>query len=212
MDSLFKKKPTLKEQTRDNERALRRVDRDVGRDRAQLEREEKKLEMDIKKAAKAGQKDVCTILAKQLIQIRKQKQRTFVASSQIKAAGFQAKAMGANVKIAEAMGETSKTMGNMNKIMDPVKMNKDMQAFAMANERMNMTEETMNDALDDILADSDDEAEQDLVVNQVLDEIGIEISGKMMKAPSVHAGTIGESTTKKKEDQDIEAMLAQLKG
>lgn len=75
--------PLLSEQLRENDRALRRVDRDVGRDRLQLEREEKKLEMEIKKAAKAGQKDVCTILAKQLIQTRKQKQRTFVASSQV---------------------------------------------------------------------------------------------------------------------------------
>ena len=49
--------------------------------------------------------------------------------------------MGANVKIAEAMGETTKTMASMNKVMDPVKMNKDMTAFAMANEKMNMTEE-----------------------------------------------------------------------
>ena len=37
----------------------------------------------------------------------------------------------------------------------------------------------MNDAFDDILADSDEEEEQDKVVNQVLDEIGIEISGKV---------------------------------
>ena len=53
----------------------------------------------------------CTVLAKQLVQLRKQKQRTYVASSQITAAGYTAKAMGANVRIAEAMGETSKTMG-----------------------------------------------------------------------------------------------------
>ena len=51
------------------------------------------------------------MLAKQLVQLRKQKQRTYVASSQITAAGYTAKAMGANVRIAEAMGETSKTMG-----------------------------------------------------------------------------------------------------
>ena len=37
----------------------------------------------------------------------------------------------------------------------------------------------MNDALDDILADSDDEAEENAIVSQVLDEIGIEISGKV---------------------------------
>ena len=53
----------------------------------------------------------CTVLAKQLVQLRKQKQRTYVASSQITAAGYTAKAMGANVRIAEAMGETTKTMG-----------------------------------------------------------------------------------------------------
>lgn len=37
----------------------------------------------------------------------------------------------------------------------------------------------MNDALDDILAESGDEEEEEGIVNQVLDEIGIEISGKV---------------------------------
>ncbi len=68
---------------RANERQLRKVDRDVTRDRAALEREEKKLEMEIKKAAKAGNKAACTVLAKQLVQLRKQKQRSLVASSQV---------------------------------------------------------------------------------------------------------------------------------
>lgn len=139
------------------------------------------------------------------MQLRKQKQRTYVASSQITAAGYTAKAMGANVKIAEAMGETSKTMTKMNKVMDPQKISGTMREFAMANEKMNMTEETsktwllgqifwtlrkllfvVNDALDDILADSDDEAEQEAVVNQVLDEIGIEISGKVLTVSIMH--------------------------
>ena len=39
----------------------------------------------------------------------------------------------------------------------------------------------MNDALDDILADSDDEEEEAAIVSKVLDEIGIEISGKVTK-------------------------------
>jgi charged multivesicular body protein 2B len=50
--------------------------------------------------------------------------------------------MGANVKIAEAMGETTKTMGQMNKVMDPQKVAGTMREFAMASEKMNMTEET----------------------------------------------------------------------
>ena len=52
-----------------------------------------------------------------------------------------------------------------------------MNDFEQANVKMSMTEETMNDALDDILADSDDESEEQAVVDKVLDEIGIEISG-----------------------------------
>merc|ERR1711936_1057451 len=89
------------------------------------------------------------------------------------------------------MGETTKTMGQMNKVMDPMKIAKTMNEFEQANVKMGMTEETMNDALDDILADSDDESEEQAVIDKVLDEIGIEISGKLADAPSAHAGTIG---------------------
>ena len=60
------------------------------------------------------------MLAKQLVQLRKQKQRTYVASSQITAAGYTAKAMGANVRMAEAMGETTKTMGQVCITVQPV--------------------------------------------------------------------------------------------
>merc|ERR1711997_584505 len=103
---LFRKKPTMKEQVREGERAIRKETRNVERDRRGLEREEKKLEMEIKKAAKQGNKQVATVLAKQLIQMRKQKTRTYVVQSQIRGANSQSKMMGANVKLAETMGQT----------------------------------------------------------------------------------------------------------
>jgi len=214
MDKLFGKKPTVKEQLKANDRALRKVTRDVERDRRELEKEEKKLEMEIKKAAKMGNKQAATVLAKQLINIRKQKTRTYKATSQISAAGSSAKAMGANVKLAEAMGSTAKTMGQMNRMVNPTDVARTMQEFDIANTKMGMTEEMMNDTLDDILAESGDEEEEDAIVNQVLDEIGIEISGKMANAPSAARGTVGAETIDKKNkeaDDEIEKMLAQLK-
>ena len=39
---------------------------------------------------------------------------------------------------------------------------------------------SVNDALDEILEDSDDESEEQAVIDKVLDEIGIEISGKVI--------------------------------
>ena len=40
--------------------------------------------MEIKKAVKAGNKQATTVLAKQLVQMRKQKTRTYTAQSQIR--------------------------------------------------------------------------------------------------------------------------------
>lgn len=37
----------------------------------------------------------------------------------------------------------------------------------------------VNDSLDDMLTESGDEEEGDSIINRVLDEIGIEISGKV---------------------------------
>ena len=47
----------------------------------------------------------------------------------------------------------------------------------------------VNDSLDDILGESGDEEEQDAVVTQVLDEIGIEISGKVCLSLSLCLST-----------------------
>jgi len=212
--NFFGKKPTVKEQLKENDKALRKVTRDVERDRRELEREEKKLEAEIKKAAKMGNKQAATVLAKQLINVRKQKTRTYNMTSKVQAAGSTAKAMGANVKMSQAMAETSKTMTNMNKLMNPQQVAKTMQEFDVANTKMGMTEEMMNDALDDMLNESGDEEEGDAIVNQVLDEIGIEISGKLNEAPSAARGTLGAETISKKNkeaDDEIERMLAQLK-
>jgi len=211
---LFRKKPTVKEQMKENDKALRRVTRDVERDRRELEREEKKLEAEIKKAAKTGNKQAATVLAKQLINVRKQKTRTYGATSKVQAVSSATKAMGANVKLAETMATTTKTMTNMNKMMNPAQVARTMQEFDVANTKMGMTEEVMNDALDDILTESGDEEEQDAIVAQVLDEIGIEVSGKVNAAPTAGRGTLGAETISNKNkaaDEEIERMLAQLK-
>merc|ERR1719220_3067852 len=90
-----------------------------------------------------------------------------------------------------------------------------MSEFEKQNLRMEMTEETMNDALDDIMADSDDESEEQAVIDKVLDEIGIEISGKLADAPSAHAGTIGVKskapTKSSEEDQKNRSAVSGIK-
>jgi charged multivesicular body protein 2B len=70
----------------------------------------------------------------------------------------------------------------------------------------------VNDTLDDMLTESGDEEEGGKVLQQVLDEIGIEISGKVAAAPAPHRGTLGESSKSQlPTDEEIEAQLAKLK-
>ncbi|XP_028836703.1 charged multivesicular body protein 2b [Denticeps clupeoides] len=211
MASLFKKKTVddvIKEQTKE----LRGTQRQITRDRTALEKQEKQLELEIKKMAKTGNKEACTILAKQLVQLRKQKNRTYAVSSKVTSMSTQTKLMNSQMKMAGAMAKTTKTMQAVNKKMDPQKTMQTMQNFQKETTKMEMTEEMMNDTLDDLFEDSGDEEESQDIVNQVLDEIGIEISGKMANAPSAsrHNPTASTSKASGISDEEIERQLKAL--
>ncbi|RZC33512.1 Snf7 domain containing protein [Asbolus verrucosus] len=209
----FFSKPDPKEEQRQVDRQLRKVGRDLERDRRELDREEKKLELEIKKLAKEGNNEGCRLLAKQLVQLRKQKNRSYSASSKVQGISAQNKAMGANVKLANAMGVAGKTMSDMNRLMKPEQIAANVNAFTKESMKMDMTDEMINESLDDILAESGDEEESDNIITQVLDEIGIEISGKMAGAPLPEQGKIGQSSKADTglTDEDIEAQLAKLR-
>ncbi|XP_030572739.1 charged multivesicular body protein 2b-B [Drosophila novamexicana] len=208
-NNIFGKKPTVKEQQRDNDRSLRKATRDIERERRKLEDEEKKLEAEIRRNAAAGNNDACKILAKQLIEIRKQKSRSYAAAGKIQSIGYQNKNMGANIALGEAMGTTAKTMAGMNKVMRPEAIAGTVRDFQQANMRMEMTDEMINDTLDDMLTESGDEEESNDVVNKVLDEIGIEISGKMANIPAT--GSSEFETSGKRTEKDIADQLAKLR-
>jgi len=209
---MFGKKPSTKEVVKQQKRSLNKTGRELDRDYKQLERQEKSLEMEIKKAAKQGNKQLATTLAKQLIGIRKQKNRNMTTKSKVTGIGHQMTGMQANVKMAESMGTATKAMGTMNKQVDPQKLSKTLQEFERESAKMDMAEDMMGDTLDDLLGGSDDEEEQDAIVSQVLDEIGIEITGKLSSLPGTGSSLPQASKSKMSdEDKEIEDMLAKLK-
>ncbi|KAL6481692.1 hypothetical protein AOLI_G00238080 [Acnodon oligacanthus] len=211
MASLFKKK-TVDDVIKEQNKELRGTQRQITRDRAALEKQEKQLELEIKKMAKTGNKEACKILAKQLVQLRKQKTRTYAVSSKVTSMSTQTKLMHSQMKMAGAMSTTTKTMQAVNKKMDPQKTLQTMQNFQKETAKMEMTEEMINDTLDEIFEDSGDEEESQDIVNQVLDEIGIEISGKMAHAPSANRNNPAASTSKADgiSDEEIERQLRAL--
>lgn len=58
--------------------------------------------------AKSGNKEACKVLAKQLVQLRKQKCRTYAVSSKVTSMSTQTQVMKSQMKMAGAMATTAK--------------------------------------------------------------------------------------------------------
>mmetsp|Transcript_6973 Transcript_6973/g.14284 ORF Transcript_6973/g.14284 Transcript_6973/m.14284 type:complete len:148 (-) Transcript_6973:261-704(-) len=96
--------------------------------------------------------------------------------------------------MAEAMKSTAVAMKKMNKAVDVPTIAKMMAEFERENARTELMQETMGDAIDDALEEEDTAEEEDRIVGQVLDEIGISFGEELpqasqgMASPAVSTG------------------------
>ncbi|CAN0124235.1 unnamed protein product [Ascophyllum nodosum] len=206
-----RKKPDPKEAAKDARRAARHGERDIDREIRNLDRSEKALVVDIKKTAKGGNQAATRTLAKQLVTLRGQKDRLLSARARITGVGYAASSAATQASLAGVMGSVSGVMKQVNDVVSAEETAKILQEFAVQNEKMNMTEEMMDDALIDAFDNEGIEAEADGVVDQVLAEIGLDIDGKMLDAPTNAPAVAKPSAAEEtKLDAKTEQLLAQL--
>ncbi|KND01568.1 ESCRT-III subunit protein DID4 [Spizellomyces punctatus DAOM BR117] len=202
MDFIFGSRKTPAELLRQHQRALNRAQRDLDRERSKLEQQEKKLIVDIKKAARANQMNACKIMAKDLVRTRRYIQKFYQMRTQLQAVGLRIQTLRSNQQMAEAMRGVTKAMRSMNKQINLPGIQKIMMEFERESETMDMKEEMMNDAIDDVMEEEDDEDESDQIVNQVLDEIGIGLDHSL---PEASKARVGGAAVK---ESQAEALLA----
>jgi len=161
-----------------------------------LDRQEKQVMAEIKKRAKTpgvSQNDsALKALAKQLVQVRKQKEKCYGAKAHLGAVGMQTSAMASQVAAASAVGKVTEAMGSANKAMNPTEMTKIMNEFTKQNEIAGIREEMMDDALTDAFDTDGVEEEAEEVTNQVLAELGVELDGQMVGLDAPKAKPVGE--------------------
>lgn len=184
MDFLFGKKKTPAEMLRQHQRALTKAQRELDRERQKLEQQEKKVIADIKKAAKANQMNACKVMAKDLVRTRRYVQKFYNMKTQLQAVGLRIQTLRSNQQMAEAMKGATKAMKSMNQTMNLPAIQHIMMDFERESEIMDMKEEMMSDAIDDVMEDEADEEESDTIVQQVLDEIGIHLDQSLSATPS----------------------------
>lgn len=87
-------------------------------------------------------------------------------------------------------------MQNMNRQMNLPQIQKILHEFEKQSEIMDMKEEMINETMDDALEDEGDEEESDAIVNQVLDELGLQLGDKLSDL-SVATGTLNPAAGSK---------------
>ena len=83
----------------------------------------------------------------------------------------------------------------MNKAVNVQSITKMMTEFETENEKAEMMQEMMGDAVDMAMDEEDNEEEENLIVNQVLDEIGISFNGEIPDAPPVGINGLEQKNT-----------------
>uniref|UniRef100_A0A914UIK6 Charged multivesicular body protein 2a n=1 Tax=Plectus sambesii TaxID=2011161 RepID=A0A914UIK6_9BILA len=217
LDFLFGRRKTPQELLRQNQRALNKAMRELDRERGRLEMQEKKVIADIKKMAKQGQMDAVKVMAKDLVRTRRYVKKFIMMRANIQAVSLKVQTLKSQDAMAQAMKGVTKAMQAMNKQLNLPQIQKIMMDFERQTEIMDMKEEMMGDAIDDAMGDEDDEEETEGVVNQVLDELGIQMSDQLANLPT--AGSIAAPANAGKvpqvalsdADADLQARLENLR-
>ncbi|KAF5376566.1 hypothetical protein D9757_008272 [Collybiopsis confluens] len=194
IETLFGRSVTPAERLRQHQRSLAKAQRELDRERAKLEQSEKKLIMDIKKSAKAGQLNACKVMAKDLVRTRRYVQKFYQMRTQLQAVGLRIQTLRSNQQMADAMRGATRAMGAMNRGMNLPAIQRIMTEFEKESSMMDMKEEMMSDAVDDVMDDEEDEEEEgDKILKQVLDEIGVSLSQQLTDAPTGLVSTLAQS-------------------
>jgi charged multivesicular body protein 2A len=198
MGNILGKDKPLKEVLRENKRMINRAIRELDREKNGLEREEKRLTLEIKKAARENQMQSVKIMAKDLVRTRQHITKFIEMRSHLQGCALKLQTVKSHQAMAEAMQNTAKAMKKMNKAVNVQTITKMLAEFEKESAKTEMMQEVLGDAIDDALADETAEEEEDRIVNQVLDEIGISFGEELPEAAGLAnpAVGVGEGPTK----------------
>jgi len=88
--------------------------------------------------------------------------------------------------MATAMKGVTKALTQMNKKINLPGLQKIMAEFMKENEKADITAEMIGDTLDDAMEEEGSAEEEDRIVGQVLDELGVNMSQETPSAPEGH--------------------------
>jgi charged multivesicular body protein 2A len=180
---LGQSKPTLEEQLRANKRMINRSIRELEKERMNLQNQEKKIILDIKAAAKNNQLNAVKIMAKDLVRTRKYQSKFYEMKSHLQGVQLRMQTIKSTEAMARSMAGATKAMTALSKQLNLPGLTQILQEFQQETEKLGITQEVMGDTIDEVMGEVGDIEQEEMVVSQVLDEIGIDANALLAEAP-----------------------------
>ncbi|TGZ72594.1 hypothetical protein CRM22_001997 [Opisthorchis felineus] len=180
---LFGEKTTPRERLRNMVSVVRRQKYHIQRDITSLQAQNKRVEADIKKRAKAGNLDEAKILARELVNSRKAVSRLYSANANLDCIISELNCQAATTKLAGCLKSSTAVMKSMSALFKLPELQKTMRDLSKEMTKMGLIDEMIQDTMESTMGDADDMEEATAAeVEKIIFEI---TSGEVVKPPGI---------------------------
>ncbi|KYN40837.1 Charged multivesicular body protein 3 [Trachymyrmex septentrionalis] len=174
-----------------------------------IQREEEKVKRSLKEAAKKGDKDVCKILAKEIIRARKACNKIYTSKAHLNSVSLQMKNQLATIRVAGSVSKSTEVMQAMQSLVRVPEVAATMRELSKEMMKAGIIEEMLDETMDSIEDSEDMEDEADEEVDKILWEV---TAGQLGTAPAVVTENPGiASTSAEEETEDDDKELEEMK-
>lgn len=173
-----------KDQCREWTSKLRKQGYLLDREVRKIENEEMKIKNDLKAAAKRNDREVCLILAKELIRSKKAKGRLHAAKSQINSISMIIQEQMATVKMAGSLQRSTEVMKSMQNLVSVQNISSTMQELSKEMMKTGIIGEMMDEAIEEAIDEDPIDEEAQAEVDKIMSELNVATGEKLSQAPS----------------------------
>jgi len=201
-----------KEQVQDWCKKIRKEGYNLDRQINAIKREELKVSKSLKDAAKKGDKDVCKILAKEIINSRKSVNKLYTAKANLNSVQNQMKGQLATLKVAGALSQSADVMKSMSALVKIPETQKVMMELSKEMMKAGIIEEMLDDTMEGL--NEGEELEE--AAQEEIDKIILELTtGKLTDAPAAVKDTLPAQESREMEEEvesegELEEMQSRL--
>ncbi|XP_070776141.1 charged multivesicular body protein 3 isoform X1 [Enoplosus armatus] len=193
---------------------IRKEMRVIDRQIRDIQREEEKVKRSIKDAAKKGQKDVCVVLAKEMIQSKRAVTKLYASKAHMNSVQLSMKNQQAVLRVAGSLQKSTEVMKAMQNLVKIPEIQATMRDLSKEMMKAGIIEEMLEDTFESM----EDGEEMEEAAEEEVDKILFEITaGALGKAPSKVTDALPQiepagaaAASEDESEEDIEAMQSRL--